>query len=75
MATIERTPKNTRNMFFVTSLLDAERQKKRVTFYTNSQPVTVSGFVCYKGLIYYRNGGGLGWYTIAMDDVQKVDIF
>ena len=70
-----------------TALLDAERLKKRVTFYTRTRsmidkytcrdtenkPITLGRFTISGGLIYYKSGE-YSWQNISLDDVLKIDI-
>lgn len=70
-----------------TALLDAERLKKRVTFYTRTRtmidkftcrdtenkPITLGRFTISGGLIYYKRGE-YSWQNISLDDVLKIDI-
>ena len=70
-----------------TALLDAERLKKSVTFYTRTRhyidrfrardtenkPFKLSHFTVSGGLIYYKRGG-YDWRTLSLDDVKKIEI-
>lgn len=70
-----------------TALLDAERQKRPVTFYTRTRtmidkftcrdtenkPITLGRFTISGGLIYYKRSE-YSWHNISLDDVLKIDI-
>lgn len=82
---MEQTLTNRDN--FRTALLDAERLKKRVTFYTRNRrmidkytcidtenkPITLERFTISGGLIYYKRSE-YDWQNISLDDVLKADI-
>ena len=68
-----------------TALLDCERLKKPVTFYTRERryidsfrcidtelkPFTLDNFVCHGGLIYYKKDS-YNWVTFSIDDILKI---
>lgn len=70
-----------------TALLDAERTRRPVKFYTRNRvmidqfrcrdtenkPFTLESFTCHGGLIYYKLGR-FEWRTISIDDVLKIEI-
>ena len=70
-----------------TALLDAERTKTPVTFYTRdrvyidrytcidkeNQPVTLDKFITHGGLIYYKINQ-FEWCTISLDDVLRIEL-
>lgn len=70
-----------------TALLDAERTKSPVTFYTRTRhyidayrcidtenkPITLNNFVTHGGLVYYKKNN-FEWLTISLDDITKIEI-
>lgn len=70
-----------------TALLDAERTKTPVTFYTrnrsyidrftcidtNNKPLTLKNFNCHGGLIYYKRDQ-FNWCNISIDDIVKIEM-
>ena len=82
---IERLKNNSTNL--TTALLDAERTKSPVTFYTRTRhyigtykcidlenkPITLNNFVTHGSLVYYKKNA-FEWLTIAFDDITKIEI-
>lgn len=80
----ERLKCNSANL--KTALLDCERLKKPVTFYTRERryidsfrcidtelkPFTLDNYVCNGGLIYYKKDS-FNWVTFSIDDILKIE--
>lgn len=70
-----------------TILLDAERTKQPVTFYTRTRhyidnftcidyenkPFTLKYFVTHGGLVYYKKNE-FEWNNISLDDILKIEV-
>lgn len=75
------------NIELKTALLDAERTRKPVTFYTRTRsmidkftcrdyenkPITLDRFTVSGGLVYYKRSA-YDWQTISTDDITKIII-
>ncbi len=87
MITMIKKPDFKSEVEMKTALLDAERLRKPVTFYTrtrrfidkftcvdtDNKPFTLKRFVCHGGLIYFKKNE-FEWGNISMDDITKVEI-
>ena len=75
------------NIELRTALLDAERLKKPITFYTRdrrqitrftcidtpNKPITLHNFTVSGGLVYYKRNS-FEWCTISQDDITQIEI-
>ena len=87
MVTINKSIYDTCDTKLKTALLDAERLKMPVTFYTHTRryidkfrcidtpnkPITLDNFTVSGGLIYYKINA-FEWRNISLDDVEKITL-
>jgi len=87
METLTKNISDIENVKIKTALLDAERLKMPVTFYTRTRrfidnftcidtpnkPLTLENFTVSGGLVYYKINRFV-WRTISIDDIDKITL-